>query len=108
MGGLDSATNVLLVVACGCCLDVLSVTSADQPQLHSGVYWYNTPGLSIGFSPNSTIQQTNADTFDLANNQRVSWFLDFNSPLVHGGWRLGSLINLYSNTQFYKIYLKSP
>jgi hypothetical protein len=70
MGGFDSTnSNILLVVACGFCLDVLNVTSKDQPQLHNGVYWYNTPFKSIGFAPSSTILQNPADAFDLTNNQ---------------------------------------
>jgi hypothetical protein len=103
MGGLDIINpDVLLVVACGCCLDVLSVNVIDQPQLHNGVYWYNTPGLSIGFAPNSTIDQSAADQFDIDNNQRVSWHLD----LGIGGFRLGSIVTF--SAPYYKIYLKSP
>jgi hypothetical protein len=102
MGGLDITNNVLLVVACGCCLDVLSVTVGNQTQLHNGVYWYNTPTYSIGFAPNSTIIQTYADQFDLGNNQRVSWHLD----LGIGGYRVGSIVT--SSAPYYKIYLKSP
>jgi hypothetical protein len=56
----------------------------------------------MGFAPNSTIDQFSADFFDESNNQRVSWLL--NTPL--GGYRLGSLYDLYDNTRYYKVILK--
>jgi hypothetical protein len=103
MGGLDSRSpDVLLVVACGCCLDVLKVTEVNQPQLHNGVYWYNTPGYSIGISPNSTIALDKADGFDMANNQRISWHLNE----FDGGYRVGSIVTF--DPPYFKIYLKSP
>ncbi len=101
MGGVDAAnTDVLLVVACGCCLDVLNVTERNQPQLHNGAFWYNTPSFSIGFSPNSIIDQSTADIYDPGNNQRVSWHLDAGI----GGFRVGSIVSI--DDAYNKIYLK--
>ena len=101
LGGRDSTNDVLLVVACGLCDVVFTKTAKNTPNLHNGAYWYYTPGNSTGFSPNSTVYQFNADSFDRSNNQRVSWDLDDS-----GGWRLGSLINLDNNTRYYKVILK--
>jgi hypothetical protein len=104
MGGLDSRNNSLLVVACGYCLDVLSLTELNKPQLHDAVYWYNTPSNSIGFAPTANIQQNQADTNDQSSNQRVSWHLDINV----GGWRVGSITGLNYDSTYYKIIFMSP
>jgi hypothetical protein len=55
----------------------------------------------MGLAPNSTIEQTNADGFDLSSNQRVSWHLDDKN----NGYRLGSLIKL-TMPHYYKVILK--
>ena len=54
------------------------------------VYWYNSivTGLSsFGFAPSSTIQLQNADTFDIGNNQRLSWHLNTGGR----GYRAGTI-----------------
>jgi hypothetical protein len=105
LGGRDSTNDGLLVVSCGLCSVVFTKTAINTPNLHNGAYWYYTPDCyscqSMGFAPNSTIYQRNPDTFDESNNQRVSWHL--NTPW--GGWRLGSLTDLY-DTRYYKVILK--
>jgi hypothetical protein len=107
LGGRDSTNDVLLVVSCGLCSVVFTKTAAYTPNLHNGAYWYYTPDCSdtcqsMGFAPNSTINQDNPDTFDKSNNQRVSWRLN----TQWGGYRLGSLIDLDYNTRYYMVILK--
>ena len=104
IGGIDSATdwNNLLTIACGNCLFITSCeTQLHSPVLHNQVYWYFTPHYSFGFSPNSTINQYQADSYDQDSKQRISWHLD----LQTGGWRLGSITWLNSDTRYYKILL---
>jgi hypothetical protein len=105
LGGRNS-TNVFLVVACGYCSVILSKTPKNTPNLHNGIYWYYSPDVensqSMGFAPNSTINQANADVFDESNDERVSWQLNGKS----GGWRLGSLIKLDNSSNYYKVILK--
>jgi len=106
LGGRDSTNDVLLVVSCGLCSVVLTPTAKNTPNLHNGAYWYYSPDISgsqsMGFAPNATITQRDADSYDLSNNQRVSWLL----YVGYGGWRLGSLIDLYDNSRYYKVILK--
>ena len=106
LGGRDSTNDVLLVVSCGLCSVVLTPTAKNTPNLHNGAYWYYSPDIilsqSMGFAPTATINQYNTDTYDTSNNQRVSWNLDNG----YGGWRLGSLMNLYNNSPYYKVILK--
>jgi hypothetical protein len=106
LGGRDSTNDVLLVVSCALCSVVLAKTEKNTPNLHNGAYWYYSPDAngsrSIGFAPNSGINQGNADGIDQFNNQRVSWHLTGSV----GGFRLGSLINLDDDTRYYKVILK--
>ena len=106
LGGRDSTNDVLLVVSCGLCSVVLTPTAKNTPNLHNGAYWYYSPDISgsrsIGFAPNSIINQYTADYYDLSNNQRVSWRLTG----YLAGWRLGSLTYLDSDSRYYKVILK--
>ena len=105
LGGRDSTNDVLLVVSCALCSVVLTKTAKNTPNLHNGAYWYYSPDVinsqSMGFAPNSTIDQYESDTFDISNEQRVSWPL--NDRQV--GFRLGSMH--YNITYpYYKVILK--
>jgi hypothetical protein len=106
LGGRDSTNDVLSVVSCGLCSVIFNETPKNTPNLYNGAYWYYSPDesdiQSMGFAPNSTINQFSADYFDHSNNQRVSWHL--NDSI--GGWRLGSLIELNDDTRYYKVILK--
>jgi hypothetical protein len=106
LGGRDITIDVLLVISCALCDDILSQTARNTPTLHNGAYWYYTPNVggarSIGFAPNTTILQFNVDVFDQSNNQRVSWYLTG----TNGGWRLGSLTGLDQNSHYNKVILK--
>ena len=92
--------DTLLVVSCGLCEVVLKNTSRNQPYLHNGAYWYYTHSYSIGYSPISNIDQTICDYLDKLSNKRLCWRLDGS-----GGYRIGSITDLYSDTRFSKIIL---
>ncbi|CAF0991711.1 unnamed protein product [Brachionus calyciflorus] len=85
-GGLVNS-DILELVACGNCFQIMTNTTLNTPKLVGSVYWYLTPGKSFGFSPSFTISQTTSDQFNLSDPQRLSWHLD--QPI--GGWRLGNL-----------------
>jgi hypothetical protein len=69
--------------------------------LNTVAYWYRVPGKSIGFSPTSTIDLSpDGDTFDNANNQRVSWVLE---KANQGGLRLGTILNLRTSNLYKKM-----
>jgi len=104
VGGNRINEDLLLLVACANCLSVTSETTINQPQNYSGVYWYFTDGQSFGFAPNSNINQVSADAYDLGSNLRLSWQLQGG-----GGYRLGSIIDLGSATDYSKkIYITNP
>ncbi len=54
MGGRGNSSRLLLTVACGNCEIITRNTTVNQINFNNGVYWYNTPNYSIGFSPNET------------------------------------------------------
>jgi hypothetical protein len=71
---------------------VFTSTAINTPQLLNGTYWYfadNTYGSSgsIGFAPNSVINQFAADQQDASDRNRLSWHIDY----YEGGWRLGCI-----------------
>jgi hypothetical protein len=102
VGGSDTEDrSMLLLVACGDCLQITQTTVRNSSVLHKGVYWYYTPGASFGFAPNSLIKQGTADTEDENANKRLSWDLGGS-----GGWRIGSSINLNDSVKYRKIILK--
>ena len=93
VGGSDDVNNLLLV-SCGSCLDILTITDRFVPKLINGAYWYFTPDISFGFSPNSKIDQNYYDCYDCPNcndnsnictdSNRLSWKLS-----GYTGFRLG-------------------
>ncbi len=99
VGGGDSTTVTL--AACGNCFVVTNQTVNNIPVLDSGVWWYYTPGKSIGYSPTSSIYQNSADTSSDGAEYRLSWHLDGNG----GGWRLGTSTSLYSTTMFKIVFV---
>jgi hypothetical protein len=106
LGGRHIVDDVLVVVSCGSCLVVLSKTEKNTPNYNNGAYWYYSPNVensrSMGFAPNSNINQRNADIVDKSNNQRVSWQLNE----ISGGYRLGSSIDLEKSSDYFKVILK--
>ena len=101
-GGIRGDDNMRLV-ACGKCLSVLAVTVLNTPNYVSSAYWYYTPGQSFGFSPSSYITQSSCDSSNQNDNLRLCWHTDNNS----GGWRLGNIVNLNSDSSYSKyVFLK--
>lgn len=94
-------SNSLLLVSCGNCWSILSVTQVNRPRLVNGAYWYMTPNYSFGFAPNATINQITCDKFDTTNSFRLCWHLDQNV----GGWRIGSLVWFLNQDFNYVKYL---
>jgi hypothetical protein len=95
-------TDILLVVGCGNCQAITAVTaSTTQAYFNTAAYWYRVPGSSIGFSSTSTIDLSpDGDTFDSADNLRVSWVLD---RANQGGLRLGINLNLRTSNLYKKM-----
>ena len=101
-GGIKGDDNMRLV-ACGNCLSVLSVTPLDTPNYVGSAYWYYTPTKSFGFAPNRTIYQYSCDYIYFENNLRLCWHTDN----VSGGWRLGNITYLNSDSMYSKyVFLK--
>jgi hypothetical protein len=105
VGGMEPfsvTSDILRVLACANCLSVTTQTNLNQPKLVGEAYWYFTPSYSFGYSPTNQIDQKDGDQFEKNSNLRVSWHLD-----KIGGYRLGNLISLNSNTNHYKkVFLK--
>jgi len=98
VGGNRYDESFLRVVACANCLNVTTQTPLNRPQNYGAAYWYYTENNSFGYAPDSTITQNSADTYDQSSNLRLSWHIDGRS----GGWRLGNVINLNGDTNYYK------
>jgi hypothetical protein len=87
LSGKAVGSTTILLAAAAPTSAVFTETVRNTPQLLNGTYWYNAPNQSIGFAPTATIDQTNADTYDVSNPLRLSWHID---SLI-GGWRLGEI-----------------
>ena len=76
------------VLACTYCLDVKKITEVDRPTLRGAAWWYYRVGESIGFAPNSIIEENYGDTYDPNDMFRLSWNIDGSN----GAYRLGNII----------------
>jgi hypothetical protein len=91
-----------------------SICSANTTTAHlsNGSYWYLN-GWSFGFSPNQTIQQCSADTYDgwsgTTGAQRMSWHTNGNGENrnIQGGWRLGEKVGLNGSTEYTRYVFQS-
>jgi len=91
-----------------------SICSANTTTAHlsNGSYWYLN-GWSFGFSPNQTIQQCSADTYDgwggTTGAQRMSWHTngDGENRNIQGGWRLGEKVGLNGSTEYTRYVFQS-
>jgi len=100
MGAKKADTDELIVAAIGR-LDIITAEkTSNSTQLHNGVHWYCTPGRSMGFAPNSTVQMQDVDVHDVDCPMRLSWSL-----LGCGGWRAGSLMKLTWSYDFEKVIM---
>jgi hypothetical protein len=88
---------------------VFAATPLNTPTLENGSYFYFTANQSIGFAPNSTINQSNADVHnvfpcDAGNGDlRLSWHIVVNA----GGYRAGCSTGLNSSPQPRAVYQSS-
>lgn len=88
---------------------VFAATPLNTPTLENGSYFYFTANQSIGFAPNSTIRQSNADVenaspCDAGNGDlRLSWHL----LSFVGGYRAGCSTGLNSSPQPRAVYQSS-
>ena len=98
--GAALGSDTLLLVSCGNCLSILSETVLNKPVLNNGAYWYLTTGQSFGFSLNINILQVTCDFDDHSDDYRLCWHLDGG-----GGWRIGKILWLNSDSNYNKILL---
>jgi hypothetical protein len=108
--------------------EVFTITNANEPRLANGTYWYYTPtadywtsdspdseGLlraqSLGFAPNSTLNQDSCDFNQLPGDPtspfRLCWHIEDGEgtvePFFDDGHRLG-IDNGEGNTPAYDVY----
>ena len=87
LGAGPNGSDLIRVIACALCSDVITATPKNSPVYHGLAYWYLTDTFSLGFAPNNIINQNSADEQNLADELRLSWLLD-NFP----GYRAGSIL----------------
>jgi hypothetical protein len=69
--------------------------------LENGAYWYRYSGRSFGFAGNQSVVLNYVDVSSSNPTERLSWHYNFS----YGGYRIGGIINLNSNSQYYKIII---
>lgn len=96
------------LVAAGLRSNVLATTSLNGTTLENGTYFYFSNNASMGFSPNSTVSLSSADTYNRTCTgdgiYRVSWHL---SSTGAGGYRVGCDFALNSSTTAMKAVYQS-
>ena len=115
-GGLTNNSNLMLLAA-GKREMVFTIqpNMSNQTLLENGSYWYfNTGYGSMGFAPNSTIQQTSADTYAAWGGNlddgslRLSWHTGHcGDGQICGGWRVGTVVGLNSSNEYTRYIYES-
>jgi len=115
-GGLTDNSNLMLLAA-GKREMVFTVQPgmSNQTIFENGSYWYfNTNMGSMGFAPNSTIQQSSADVYaawggNLDNGSlRLSWHTGHcGDGRICNGWRVGQVVGLNWGTQYTRYIYES-
>ena len=115
-GGLTDNSNLMLLAA-GKREMVFTVQPgmSNQTIFENGSYWYfNTNMGSMGFAPNSTIQQNSADVYaawggNLDNGSlRLSWHTGHcGDGRICNGWRVGQVVGLNWGTQYTRYIYES-
>lgn len=91
MGAMETSGGNIKLAAVGPA-HVLEPTELNVPKHVDSVWWYMTPGKSVGFSKSAVIKQVRADTWhDSEDAFRLSWHLT-----GKGGYRVGSAEGLSS------------
>ena len=86
LGGGPNGSDLIRVIACATCSDVLTDTVKNSPVFHGLAYWYKTDTCSVGFAPNGIINQNSGDVYNMTDELRLSWHL-----ASAGGYRAGTL-----------------
>jgi hypothetical protein len=115
-GGLTDNSNLMLLAA-GKREMVFTIqpNMSNQTLLENGSYWYFNTGMgSMGFAPNSTIQQTSADTYAAWGGNlddgslRLSWHTGHcGAENICGGWRVGTIVGLNGSNQYTRYIYES-
>jgi len=111
-GWAKSDPTLLPVLAAAPKADILTETSNNGTTLSNGTYWYYTPNMSIGYSPNDQINQNSCDAGDTGwgngggQDKRLCWHMD-GGQLV-GGWSLGTSEWLFGNDYTRAIFKQNP
>ncbi len=96
VGAKQAGSTTLALVAMARASEVFA--QHCDARLANGVYWYNCVGQSFGFAANPSINLNSADTMASQCEYRLSWHTDQSS----GGYRAGCVINLNSDSSYYK------
>ena len=115
-GGLTNNSNLMLLAA-GKREMVFTIQPgmSNQTILENGSYWYfNTNMGSMGFAPNSTIQQSSADVYAAWGGNlddgslRLSWHTGHcGDGQICGGWRVGSIVGLNGSNEYTRYIYES-
>ena len=91
----SSGASNLTLLAAGATANALATTSSTSvAYLENGAYWYNYPGMSVGFAESSQVDLLYLDANMYSEcTQRLSWYL-----WGGGGVRAGCTTELYSGT----------
>ncbi len=102
VGARSTSSSAFLLGAFGVS-DWVFANTWDMYRAHenNGVYWYNFPGRSFGFSPSADVYLNSADTTSSDPGRRLSWHIDNGS----GGYRAGSY---YPSSNYYKEVYVAP
>ena len=95
----EQASIEWLVLAAGKRTTVEAETPINEPALHHGSYWYNTPNVSRGFSLDATVSQNGCDTESSNNDYRLCWHIFNGGDWMGGGYRAGAKISGNSTGQ---------
>ena len=87
LGAGPNGSDLIRVIACALCSDVITATPKNSPVYHGLAYWYLTDTFSVGFAPISIIDQNSGDVYNVADDLRLSWHLVSGA----GGYRAGTL-----------------
>ena len=115
-GGLTDNSNLMLLAA-GKRAMVFTIQPgmSNQTILENGSYWYfNTNMGSMGFAPNSTINQSSADVYAAWGGNlddgslRLSWHTGHcGDGYICNGWRVGTVTGLNWGTQYTRYIYES-
>jgi len=104
VGAGSVSSEVLLLISCGSCQSILTQTDLNTPRLINGAYWYFTDKKSFGFADSSIISQSSCDTYGPYDNLRLCWHLSNGA----GGYRIGQISGLTSDTTYRKLMFVYP